>query len=1770
MDDNVKKFYPPVIEGTIPAFYGTTLVVPFSMNRAVGKNDIRGFSLKIKTIQTNTFVANIKTENYTTTEAVFDISSVDLLAGQYYKIQLAYVANDNYSTVGYYSTVGVVKYYGLEGPKIYIDGLSNKKSNLYAGYYLGVFEHDEDPMEKIAQYRFIITYSNTGDTLYDTGWLLHSTINDVDSFSANDAFKYTDDLDGDTTFYLQYKVITSNNMECSSPRYNILQKDSIGTTLNLKLKAESDYDNGFVLLSLKSLSSAGDNATLTGAFEISRQNVKNPRHWEVIDLFILQNEVATKTFWKDFTVTHGETYKYAIRQFNEAGVYTNRVLSNEVFVDFEDAYLFDGKRQLKIRYNPKVSSFKNDIPESKTDTIGSKYPFIFRNGHVNYKEFPISGLISYFSDEQELFLTNEEIGIVDTTNWSRNETNSKEELPLNAKTTDLTNYNIAAERKFKLEVLEWLTNGKPKLFRSPTEGNYIVRLLNTSLTPTDSVGRMLHTFSCTAYEVAKCEYDNLVGYGFIDNGLSAEEKQRDYYRTVPLGYQGHENDEVKYEPIIKGTNPDYPVGSDGYIELLKDPYSTSLNPIHAYAIYFDDMNSGDIVLINGREHIIGSTGQFILDKTDDINSVKIKPINYSYLHEDEYNAAVEKYKDETKETRDLIDSKQTEKEKKETDYIETLESIETIYDTNPLIIQDANVVEYNAQITEKNDLIEHKNNIITDLTGNEENGLAYWNTRLSTIQTEEGELLDKQGQKARDETVLGVPRKEATEEEAAVSPTGLYLSYEQQQARLDYLQTLDINALRGEIAVKTTASQRDHNRLDALDNTHIPSATFAKNKMIALRDKTNDVITNRTERYAIITAEDWQELEDNVASALQDYADASDDVISAKNILKAKMDEDGVENYPPFSTKEYNEAIAANQQTIEDKLAQILEYYNLIVDDQQNAEEYVGYINQLNNEINAIQEEEAEWANYLETYAEYYADIDSKESDLDDAFQVFKEYTDQKNTIYEEIGPIEEEYAALRTDCNRLMNEYNDIQGEGRVAFPGFYDRVAPENNINLILTCLDNIDTKKEALISEYDTTLANVNALDAEIRVKTQELQECQNDYRIPRIALYVIDARIHILVDEIETLTEEIAVLEADIAQKENVLQQIDDINNQIAILTDEILAIQEEIDLIKKEKEEYINSLHIEELEELMAQKEDLYLEIYYLSTEIATLQDSIGVEPTKEEFIYADDEGQNYILDDFTGLFSYKYTDLYANSFDLITGQKLVDYPCRQFIGANMDTNILNEIVDVRTELLNILQIQADLKQIEDIYTWSDVASFDEIVLDHTNFNKYFSFDKTKMPGEDRGYSYDEIIDNMYDPNVVDLEKFNRENNSLYIYKIHPIFKHEDYNLDADIPIGYIETLSPWEKNALRLEVIEMLAKYNLTLQQVSDFVNYRSSDDIINYQGEEKTLPEMIKIISEMIDNETGHPEDYWLLQKYYGLENFSYNLSGDDPHDSHPEVLSVYRNGKWEFVPVEYHKNENYYTDATYYTVNNFTKTLDTEFKNNKIYYTKENNIYNIYEKTEQDTNPYTIGLYEKTAYKEFDKYHTFDEDYYLIYVDNHYKVVKDYSSRIYINTGASEGVTEANGELYTAEGEILQPYIDLANTGSFKTNLIPDITDIYVGDGVILNLSYQVREIGYIVEETNPALKEAHEKWLEAVAEYTDLFYKRKDTAEELYDFFDEDWTEPENYPVSLKISKYVDYDQENPHILRYKHIKDLENNYITLLEEKIEKYKEERGIE
>jgi hypothetical protein len=144
-----------------------------------------------------------------------------------------------------------------------------------------------------------------------------------------------------------------------------------------------------------------------------------------------------------------------------------------------------------------MTKFTNTRLEQKIDTIGGQYPFIFRNGHVNYHEFPIGGLISYFMDEEHLFVP-------------------MEELITEEKTINYTIDNIAQERIFKMKVLEWLNNGQPKIFRSPTEGNFIIRLLKVSMTPEQKLGRLLHNFTATAYEIAEYNYNNICKYNFIN------------------------------------------------------------------------------------------------------------------------------------------------------------------------------------------------------------------------------------------------------------------------------------------------------------------------------------------------------------------------------------------------------------------------------------------------------------------------------------------------------------------------------------------------------------------------------------------------------------------------------------------------------------------------------------------------------------------------------------------------------------------------------------------------------------------------------------------------------------------------------------------------------------------------------------------------------------------------------------------------------------------------------------------------------------------------------------------------------------------------------------------------------------------------------------------------------------------------------------------------------------------------------------------------------
>ena len=542
----ISKLSPPVIENKLPAQYGNTLKIPFTLSRAVSRNQVNTMSMILRSVQANKDLAVIRASSFGPNanniyEAQFDIANVELEIGQYYKIQLACCDANNLddegnAIVGFYSTVGVFKYTSY--PEVTIENLKQGNMNFHCYSYTGKYSQDgKDPTEKVYSYRFDL-YDDTNNIVASSGELLHNSSTDKPSArESTDTWTTRAALSPNLAYYLVYTVTTINGLIVPSSSYQIMDTETVDLNIYASLQGIFNQDNGYTSINL--IGDKKTNKIINGQFILLRSSDEDQyQSWKEMTQFYLTNwSIATDLeICKDFSTAQGVIYKYAIQAYNNYGIYSNRLESNYVYSDFEDMFLYDGTRQLKIRFNPKVSSFKSTILESKLDTIGGQYPFFFRNGNVSYKEFPISGLISVLMDENNLFLT--DLPEIDIT--TRTQTGQSQFNIAAPSRTQLTADNYRREREFKLEVLKWLNNGNVKLFRSPGEGNYIVRLMTVSLTPQDKLGRMLHQFTATAYEIADYSFENLKKYNLV---------VEDYIETRQLTFKqdvAHGSDRIDF------------------------------------------------------------------------------------------------------------------------------------------------------------------------------------------------------------------------------------------------------------------------------------------------------------------------------------------------------------------------------------------------------------------------------------------------------------------------------------------------------------------------------------------------------------------------------------------------------------------------------------------------------------------------------------------------------------------------------------------------------------------------------------------------------------------------------------------------------------------------------------------------------------------------------------------------------------------------------------------------------------------------------------------------------------------------------------------------------------------------------------------------------------------------------------------------------------------------------------------------------------------------
>lgn len=440
---------------------------------------------------------------------------INLTDKSFYKVQLAYgYTENNQNQISAYSDYGISKCVNSETSPIILKmpGFDGDAINLQTSQALiGEFT-SQDLGERVSTYRFSILDLHKDDVvLWDSGWQAHNSNSDVilpadDNnnpimlITSTDSAKSDFRMRKNEVYRARYEVYTTNKIY-KTIDYAIVDQDWGSNDWPATIIAENDYDNGRIRI----YCNPNNYKIVAGQYRLEKASQETSyTDWEpVTDIYCYDSNPQGDLFY-DYNIEQGRTYKYSIYKYGRTiegrEVRTARLYTRPVTADFEDIFLTDETRQLAIRFNPQISQFKTVKLENKIETIGGKYPYLSRNGHTNYKQFSISGLISVLSDPSEQFLWHPEIQKYD---YEREATSTSRTLDYihDFYDTNLDSWNVTRERDFKLEVLDWLNNGKPKMLRTAAEGNYIVQLQGVSLAPQQQLGRMLHTFSATAYEV---------------------------------------------------------------------------------------------------------------------------------------------------------------------------------------------------------------------------------------------------------------------------------------------------------------------------------------------------------------------------------------------------------------------------------------------------------------------------------------------------------------------------------------------------------------------------------------------------------------------------------------------------------------------------------------------------------------------------------------------------------------------------------------------------------------------------------------------------------------------------------------------------------------------------------------------------------------------------------------------------------------------------------------------------------------------------------------------------------------------------------------------------------------------------------------------------------------------------------------------------------------------------------------------------------------------
>ena len=414
-----------------------------------------------------------------TNGAVYDDSTGEEMTEVWNNTQVNVLGMSEWSTISIVKTLSPFDSYIQNFNKGVVNNIN---TTVYT--FVGMTNlYNSNPKETIKSTRFTL-FDFNGNQLEDSGAIIQPESQKLYNYHT-----FNKVLDPDTTYKVLFEVSTSSGYT-QSQLYDfavVLEDRDITYSIELNenyygmSSEEINLTKTMVRLVVKDTSYSDENLK-PNTYLIRRASSKdNFETW--IDLAELRCAIETSELYatyNDIMVESGITYKYTVQP---KMLNTSRLVvsdSVEATPVYEHTWLLgQNNAHLSIGFNLNLNNFKTVIKEAKIETIGSQYPFFVRNGDIKYREFSLSGLICQNMDA----------------------TNS-------LRIGEYENRHIQ-ERMFRDSLHELLLDGRPKLFKSETEGLILVYLSNVSLTPNNVLGRMLYDFSMTATEIGRVDVDNL-------------------------------------------------------------------------------------------------------------------------------------------------------------------------------------------------------------------------------------------------------------------------------------------------------------------------------------------------------------------------------------------------------------------------------------------------------------------------------------------------------------------------------------------------------------------------------------------------------------------------------------------------------------------------------------------------------------------------------------------------------------------------------------------------------------------------------------------------------------------------------------------------------------------------------------------------------------------------------------------------------------------------------------------------------------------------------------------------------------------------------------------------------------------------------------------------------------------------------------------------------------------------------------------------------------